>query len=180
MMDSKTRELSQDYRRNVRPPDACPESADLAELAGGRPWPWQRRRLVNHLASCPHCASDFQTLLAMRGGLHDALGAPRPGERSRVGWLAAFGTAGACAAVLVAVLLLPQGMERNAPVSTESDLLFASDFAPGTRQRADETLFSGDFDGPGSDHLFESNFGGDFDSGRSGNLDGNRGKPIDS
>ncbi len=157
-MDDTTRQLSQLYRRTTRPQDACPSSQRLAALAEGSVWPWQRNKLSRHLSTCPHCAAEMQSLLAVRDGLHDALGVARPGERSRFGWTLAFGTAGACAAALAVVLLLPQSHENAAPGNTGADLLFASDFAPASSTKSDDTLFRGDFDGGAAETLFQSDF----------------------
>lgn len=158
-MDDTTRQLSRLYRRTARPQENCPSSKHLSALAQGSAWPWQRRRLAGHLGECPHCAAEFRSLLAIRSGLHDALDAAHVGTRSRVGWIAAYGTAGACAALLAAVLLLPQGHEISAPDGGKSDLLFASDFTPESSSKPDDTLFRGDFDGTRPDTVFSSDFG---------------------
>jgi len=158
-MDDTTRQLSQLYRRTTRPQTRCPSSAQLATLAQGRSWPWQRRGLTAHLAECPHCTAEFRGLLAIRDGLHDALGIPRQHHQSRGGWITALGTAGACTALLALVLLLPQGQQSSAPGGSESDLLFASSFAPTPASKADDTLFRGDFDSAHSDTVFRSDFG---------------------
>lgn len=149
--------------RTSRPVDACPDSRLLADLAAARVWPWQRRRLISHLPTCPHCAAELQSLLAIQDGLHDALGVTRPSDRTRLGWTAAFATAGACAAALAVVLLLAGQHPVPDPTGPASDLLFASSFADGAVRAADDTLFRGDFDGDignrRPDTLFKSDFG---------------------
>lgn len=159
MMDETTRRLSRLYRRTARPQANCPSSSQLASLAQGSAWPWQRRKISSHLAECSHCSGEFRSILAIREGLHDALHADNGHSRSRSGWMTAFGTAGACAALLAAVLLLPQGQELSAPAGTQSDLLFASDFTPSSSSSPDDTLFRGDFDGERADTVFSSDFG---------------------
>jgi len=158
-MDDTTRQLSQLYRRSARPQTRCPSSTQLATLAQGGSWPWQRRGLTAHLAECPHCSAEFRSLLAIRDGLHDALDIPRQHSPSRGGWITALGTAGACTALLALVLLMPQGQQSSAPGGSESDLLFASTFAPASDSKADDTLFRGDFDSVRSDTVFRSDFG---------------------
>jgi hypothetical protein len=162
-MSEHDTKLSRLYRRTRQSADHCPDSAALADLAGGRVWPWQRRKLLGHLSTCSHCAAEMRSLLAIQGGLHDALGVARPSMLGRPGWMAAFGTAGACAAALAVILLLPGHDRVDAPTAPGKDLLFASTFAEGAAGTTNDTLFRGDFDGDfhdnGPDRLFASDFG---------------------
>lgn len=144
----------------------CPSAGSLADLAAGRAWPWQRRRLVKHVAHCSDCADDYRVLTTARGGLITALdGQGHAGDGLMAGWLRSGLAAAALVTVAVSVSLMVQ--TENPVPGTENGALFVSQFEPGARtpqQRLAEsdTLFASDFgesrgeDGP----LFRDNFGG--------------------
>jgi len=143
----------------------CPPAELLADLAAGRAWPWRRRRLVEHLSHCSHCADDYRVLTTARDGLVSALeDRCRDDEGVRPGWLSA-GLASAAALVVVAlsvsVLVTTDGPSRG----PEQGVLFASQFEPVPRavrsQSPSERVFTSDFgETEGSVQLFRDDFDG--------------------
>ena len=155
------------FRQATRTADQCPPGNSLARLAAGRAWPWQRRRLADHLGRCSACADDYRVLLMARDGLTDALESGRE-TRGTVGlspvWLrsgfAAAAMAGV-AAVGIAVLLetggpgpwnpsdtmAANGVESSSgePGADDDDRLFKSNF--GEPEAVDGPLFRDDFGG---------------------------------
>ena len=157
-MDRETRRLADRYRAHHADGRACPESRSLARLAEGRAWPWQRRRLTDHLAGCAHCAGEYRTLLAARDGLRDALGVTPRGDGGP-GWLSGLAPAGAAAfaiAAVCAVLVFHEGPGTRPDPSPATDTIFASSFGPDRapvdpegaahRDPAGDVLFRSDFD----------------------------------
>lgn len=150
------------FRRATRKAGHCPSSEALARLAAGRAWPWQRRRLVDHLGRCSDCADDYRVLAAARGGLTGALEAhadSSPGDAPA--WLrpglAALALAGVTA-LGIAVLVETGDPSR----ASGQDMLFVSQFEPGSSQPVQDRLFSSDFgdaEGAGAP-LFRDDFGG--------------------
>ena len=137
----------------------CPPADSLAALAAGRVWPWQRRKLVEHLSHCSDCADDYRVLTTARGGLVTALDKHgHAGEGLAAGWLRP-GLA-ASAALVVVALSVSVLLQTDAPAPVaERGVLFASEFERGSR--AAEHL-------PGQDRLFTSDFG--ESEGQSGRL----------
>lgn len=161
-MNEGQQQFGPDWDRAARPATPCPPPEQLAALAEGRAWPWQRRGLVRHLAHCGDCAGDFQVLCRARTGLLTELealaesGPARPAFRP-VAWTAAA-AAGLCALVLVPWLAMdrPQsgpaqaGHSVNAPepvfsTAFEGDQLASNRTVPA----ADDVLFREDFDNGG-------------------------------
>lgn len=154
------------FRDATRDAEHCPPADSLANLAAGRTWPWQRRRLVEHLAHCSDCADDYRVLTSARGGLVTALeGQAHSGDAVAAGWLRT-GLIGAAALVVVA-LSVSVLVQTDAPTPASGHgVLFASEFERGPytvqRQALPERLFTSDFgepDGDGS-QLFRDEFGG--------------------
>lgn len=155
------------FRRAERKADPCPPGESLANLAAGRAWPWQRRRLADHLGRCNDCADDYRVLVMARDGLTDALGSGQeargPASLSPV-WLRSGLAAAALAGVAalgIAVLLETGGPGPwNASDSMAANGVESSPGAPGAG--ADDRLFKSNFgepepvDGP----LFRDDFGG--------------------
>jgi len=155
------------FRRAGREADPCPSGESLADLAAGRAWPWQRRRLADHLGRCSDCADDYRVLVMARDGLLDALGTPResrdPAGLSPV-WLRSGFAAAALAGVAalgIAVLLETGGPGPwNAEETMAANGVESSPGEPGAGD--DERLFKSSFgepaavDGP----LFRDDFGG--------------------
>lgn len=143
----------------------CPSPDSLAALAAGRAWPWQRRRLVEHLSFCSDCTDDYRVLATARGGLVTALeGQGHAGEGLAAGWLRPGLAAAALVLVALSVSVVVQ-TDAPAPV-VEHGVLFASEFEQGpreTRRHArPEQVFTSDFgeaDGQGA-QLFRDDFGG--------------------
>jgi len=155
------------FRRATREADPCPPGESLANLAAGRAWPWQRRRLADHLGRCSDCADDYRVLTTARAGLIGALetqAGEAPGNVSN--WLrpglAAVALAGVTAlaiAVLVGTggpgawsepdMIAANGLEprqdRHAALAPSEDRVFKSDF--GGPEPADAPLFRDDFGG---------------------------------
>ncbi|MFO7762707.1 MAG: hypothetical protein R6V61_03110 [Wenzhouxiangellaceae bacterium] len=135
------------FRRAARKADHCPSGDSLAMLAAGRAWPWQRRRLVDHIGRCGDCADDYRVLAAARSGLLDALEAHAgPASGHAPAWLPSGLAAAALAGVTalgIAVLV-----ETGAPDSwSVSDTVAISDAerSPGGRGQSEDTLFKSDF-----------------------------------
>lgn len=150
------------FRAAARDPGHCPPAGSLAVLAAGRAWPWQRRRLVDHLSHCSDCADDYRVLTAARGGLVTALeDQVHAGEGFAAGWVRpGLAVAATMAVVALGVSVL---VETDAP--TERGMLFASEFEPGPRSTPSnaqpERLFTSDFgepEGKGGP-LFRDDFG---------------------
>jgi hypothetical protein len=141
-----TDNLSPLYRRSATR-SACPSAERLAALAAGHAWPWQRRRVVAHLAGCADCADDFRALLLARPGLQSAL-ADAGAESARVSPTVRAGGALLAAAVGVLALGVVLFDGRSAP-APEPGVLFASQFEPrpGSESAAskDDQLFGSDF-----------------------------------
>lgn len=155
-MNDQIDHLSKLHRRTATPSTPCPDSDHLAALAAGEAWPWRRRRITRHLAECPHCADEYRTVLAARGGLREALGvAERGPARSWLGALIPAGAAAGLAAVLI-VALSPNPQSGSTPDAQRiasapaSDTLFASNFDNGhhAAESQSDTLFQSDFGGP--------------------------------
>lgn len=154
------------FRDSACTEDACPPAESLADLAAGNAWPWRRRRLVEHLSHCSHCADDYRVLTTARDGLLMALeGQSQADQGLAARWLR---TGMAVTAALVVVALSAAVLVQTGGPSPVSDqgVLFASQFEPGTRQAdrqpAPDRLFTSDFgepDGEGS-QLFRDDFGG--------------------
>lgn len=158
-MTDTDKQIQSSWRRARLTDGPCPPSARIAALAVGRVWPWQRRRLVDHLATCPACAADYRVLDTARDGLQSALqsheAAPRAG--------AAFGRFGFAAAALVAVVVggfllsndpgtIRTPGQPGAGTATP-DAIFSSAFEPGERPASNtegdsDTLFRSDFSPP--------------------------------
>jgi len=145
----------------------CPPSASLAGLAGGRVWPWQRRRLVEHISHCSDCAADYRVLTAARSGLLTALeGQAHADKGISGGWRWHTGMA-AMAALVVVALSVSMLIQTDVPTpATDNRVLFASEFEPGQAQANHQSdhdrLFTSDFgeaEGTGG-KLFRDNFGG--------------------
>ena len=146
--------------------ERCPSPDSLAALAAGRAWPWQRRRLVEHLSVCSDCTGDYRVLATARAGLVTALeGQGHAGEGLAAGGLrpALF----AAAALVVVALSVSVMVQTDAPAPVvERGVLFASEFEHGPRESRrhaqPEQLFTSDFgepDGQGA-QLFRDDFGG--------------------
>lgn len=144
----------------------CPPADSLADLAAGRAWPWQRRRLVEHLSHCSHCADDYRVLTTARGGLVTALeDQAHAGDGIAAGWLRP-GLAAAAALVVVALSVSVMIQTDTPAPLTEDGVLFASEFerspGRGARQPGQDRLFVSDFgesEGEGA-QLFRDDFGG--------------------
>ena len=155
------------FRRAEREADHCPPGESLARLAAGRAWPWQRRRLVDHLGRCSDCADDYRVLATARDGLTDALESGQE-TRGTVGlspvWLRSGFAAAALAGVaaLGIIVLLETGgpgpwsasdtmaangvdSSRGEPGAGNDDRLFKSNF--GEPEPTDGPLFRDDFGG---------------------------------
>ena len=155
-MDKETQHLAGLYRTAKRTQGGCPSSGQLARLADGSAWPWQRRRFTAHLAECSRCAEDYQSLLTARDGLREALDLPAHG--GRIGWLGAPAAAGSAAVAVIAIVSTialqsgpePSSTPAGAATDTSSDRIFASNFgsdrANDDADAAGDTLFSSDFD----------------------------------
>jgi len=151
-MDELRDKLAPLYRRLTPAQDRCPSPERLARLVAGTVWPWQRRRLVHHLAVCSDCADDCRTLLAARDGLSLSLGVENENAPAPL----AVGVATAAALgmfVLTAALVFERDFTDSAP-RFESDTIFASNFDPTDGEaRPDaasgDVLFTSDFDGDG-------------------------------
>ena len=145
--------------------DCCPPAELLAQLAAGRVWPWQRRKLVEHFSHCSDCADDFRVLTTARGGLLTALeGKGHAGKGLTIAWLRPGLAAAALVAVTVSLSLLVQ-TEGPGPIGGSGEL-FVSQFEPGTRQAQrqpeQDRLFISNFDEPQDRNapLFRDDFGG--------------------
>jgi len=157
-MDNETKHLAGLFRSTTRKPRGCPDSDQLARLADGSAWPWQRRRVAAHLSECSRCAEDYQSLLTARDGLREALDLPAHG--GRVGWLGAPAAAGMTALAVVAIVSTiavqtspePSSMTAGNATGSSSDRIFASNFGGDTTSAsesasgAEDVLFSSDFD----------------------------------
>ena len=155
------------FRRAADKADHCPPGESLARLAAGRAWPWQRRRLADHLGRCSACADDYRVLLTARAGLTDALESGRE-TRGTVGlsrvWLrsgfAAAAMAGVAALGIIVLVetggpgplnaadsMAANGVEssRGEPGAGQNDRLFKSNF--GEPESTDGPLFRDDFGG---------------------------------
>lgn len=138
------------FRDATRSGEHCPAADSLAELAAGRVWPWQRRKLVEHLSHCSDCAGDYHVLTAARSGLVTALeGQGHDGPGIAAGWLRP-GLAGAAALVVVALSVAVLVQTGGPSPASDQGVLFASQFEPGTPQAEPQ---------PGQDRLFTSDFG---------------------
>lgn len=164
MMDNIQDRYSTSYRRGNRPDGcACPPSGALADLAAGRAWPWQRRRLVEHLGSCNDCADDYRVLTRARGGLVGALEelGRANGNRTLPGLRPALAAAALAAFVaLGAAVLLESG--APGPVA-EPGAIFAGEFESAQARRANVTS-------PSDEVVFRSDFQGDFADGDGGRV----------
>lgn len=130
--------------------EQCPTSGALADLAAGRTWPWQRRRLVDHVSHCSDCADDYRVLTTARSGLVTTLEEQgHPGEVPSAGWLRP-GLAAAAALVVLALSLSVLVQTDTPAPAAERGVLFASEFEPGPRQAERQ---------PDRDRLFISDFG---------------------
>lgn len=147
---------------------SCPSASGLADLAADRAWPWQRRRLVDHLSHCSECADDYQVLTIARDGLLLAMEdhAQSRGGIGLVGWMRSGMVSAAAIAVLALGLSVLVHTGGPGPVD-ESGILFASEFEPQARRGGDsnsvpERLFSSDFGEPDGEgvQLFRDDFGG--------------------
>lgn len=146
--------------------ERCPSPESLAALAAGRAWPWQRRRLVEHLSCCSDCTDDYRVLATARGGLVTALeGHGHAGEGLAAGWLRPGLVAAAALVVVALSVSVMVQTDSTAPV-VERGVLFASEFEQGPRETRHhlrpEQLFTSDFgepDGQGA-QLFRDDFGG--------------------
>ncbi len=153
------------FRDATRGGAQCPPAELLADLAAGRVWPWQRRRLAEHLSNCSDCADDYRVLTTARGGLVTALDDTRAGNLagSASAWLRPSLAAAALVVVALSVSVLVQ---TSAPApSAEHGVLFASHFEPspyGTERKPEQDrLFTSDFgetEGEGTP-LFHDDFG---------------------
>jgi len=153
------------FRDATRGSEHCPPAESLAELAAGRLWPWQRRKLVEHLSHCSDCADDYRVLTAARGGLVTALeGHGHAGRGVAAGWLRPGLVAAAALVVALSVSVLVQ--TGGSSPGADQGVLFASQFEPGPRQAArqpeQERLFTSDFgESQGQNaQLFRDDFGG--------------------
>ena len=146
MKDNRTDNLGPLYRRMTGSSECLPADA-LVDVAAGRAWPWQRRRVVAHLAECPHCADDYRAVRGVRDDMLGALDELAPASRRGLPpvW---GGAAFAAAAALVAVLGVSVLIDRDtAGPAADEPVLFAAEFEPAEpRHAAGETLFSSDFD----------------------------------
>ncbi|HKL53907.1 MAG TPA: hypothetical protein VJ902_08105 [Wenzhouxiangellaceae bacterium] len=154
------------FRAVTRDAGHCPPAGSLADLAAGRTWPWQRRRLVEHLSQCSDCSDDYHVLVTARGGLVTALEEQgHDGEGLTGGWLRpGLVAAAALGVVALSISVLVQS-DAPAPVSGHG-VLFASEFEHGPggaeRQPGQDRLFISDFgetEGEGG-KLFRDDFGG--------------------
>jgi hypothetical protein len=155
------------FRDAMRDPGDCPPAESLADLAAGRTWPWQRRRLVEHLSHCSACSDDYRVLTTARGGLITALeeqghaGEGLTAGRLRPGLVAA-------AALVVVALSVSVLVQTDAPAPlAENGVLFASEFERGPRAverqpGQPDRLFTSDFGEPEGQggRLFGDDFGG--------------------
>ena len=155
------------FRRAEREAGHCPSGESLARLVAGRAWPWQRRRLVDHLGRCSACADDYRVLAMAGDGLTDAL---ESGQETRGTvslapvWLRsgfAVAALAGVAALGIAVLLetggpgpwnpsdtmAANGVESSSgePGADDDDRLFKSNF--GEPEAVDGPLFRDDFGG---------------------------------
>ena len=165
MKDFQNR-YSQMFRDSTREPDQCPSAESLADLAAGRTWPWQRRRLVEHLGDCSHCADDYRVLTTARGGVLAALeNHGYSGEGLAIQWMrpALVATAAMGVAALGIAVVLQTGGSNPA---SDHAVLFASQFEPSQRQAehapGHDRLFTSDFGEPDGEsaQLFRDDFGG--------------------
>lgn len=154
------------FRDATRDAESCPAAESLADLASGRVWLWQRRRLVEHISHCSDCAADYRVLTAARSGLVTALeGQAHSGEGVSDGWRWSGLTAvAALVMVALSVSILIQ-TDVSAP-ATENRVLFASEFelgpSNGNHPSGHDRLFTSDFgeaEGKGG-KLFRDDFGG--------------------
>jgi hypothetical protein len=148
-MTNQPDRLKQLYRQRSAA-STCPAPGSLSDLAAGRAWPWQRRRLVRHLADCSACADDYRTLLAARPGLSTALAGFEPERVGPAGWLRpSRALAAAVGALALGVVLVGQWDDDAAP-APQSGELFASEFEPaapaGDAAPSADRLFRSDFD----------------------------------
>lgn len=154
------------FRDSASTQSTCPPAESLADLAAGRAWPWRRRRLVEHLSNCSHCADDYRVLTTARDGLRMALdGQDRADQGLAARWLRP-GLAATAALVVVALSVSVLVQTGGPSPASDQGVLFASQFEPGPsqpdRQPAEDRLFTSDFgesDGEGA-QLFRDDFGG--------------------
>lgn len=150
------------FRDSASTQSTCPPAESLADLAAGRAWPRRRRRLVEHLSNCSHCADDYRVLTTARAGLVTALeGQGHAGEGLAAGWLR-LGLAAAAALVVVALSVSVLVQTGDPSRVSGQDMLFVSQFEPGSSQPVEDRLFSSDFgdaEGAGAP-LFRDDFGG--------------------
>lgn len=135
------------FRRATRKTGHCPSGDALARLAAGRAWPWQRRRLADHIGRCRDCADDYRVLATARSGLLQALEA-HAGRAS--GGVPAWLRPGLAAAALAGVTALGIAVlvETGAPgFWSAPDTMAASDAerSPDGRGQPEDTLFKSDF-----------------------------------
>ena len=153
------------FRRAMRDGDDCPTAESLVSLAAGRAWPWQRRRLTEHLSNCSDCADDYRALATARDGLIGVLEAHAgASSRGAAAWLRPGLTAAALAGV--AALGIAVLFETAGPgLWSDADTLASRDAAAGHGRHpspAEDRLFKSDFGEPGSAErpLFRDDFGG--------------------
>ena len=153
------------FRRAMRDGGDCPTAESLARLAAGRAWPWQRRRLTDHLGRCSACADDYRVLAAARDGLIGVLEAHAgASSHGAAAWLRPGLAAAALAGVValgIAVLVETAG---PGPWS-DADRLASHDAAADHGRPpapAEDRVFKSDFGEPESAErpLFRDNFGG--------------------
>ena len=153
------------FRRATRDGDDCPTAESLVSLAAGRAWPWERRRLTDHLGRCSACADDYRAVATARDGLIGVLEAHAGvSSRGAAAWLRSGVTAAALAGV--AALGIAVLVETAGPgLWSDADRLASHEAAAGHgrhRSQAEDRLFKSNFgepeavDGP----LFRDDFGG--------------------
>jgi len=154
------------FRDSACTEDACPPAESLADLAAGNVWPWRRRRLVEHLSHCSHCADDYRVLTTARHGLLMALeGQGHADQGVAVGWLRP-GLVATAALVVVALSVSILVQTGGPNPASDQGVLFASQFEPGSRhaerQPERDRLFTSDFGESGGEgaQLFRDDFGG--------------------
>ena len=155
------------FRCAPRDVDDCPTAESLARFAAGRAWPWQRRRLTDHLGRCSDCADDYRVLAMARDGLTDALESGRE-TRGTVGlspvWLrSGFAAAAVAGVAALGIIVL---VETGGPGPWNPSDSMAANGAASSRGEPgvgnDDRLFKSNFgepeptDGP----LFRDDFGG--------------------
>ncbi len=160
------------YRQSGSCHGACPSATQLADLAADRLWRWQRRPLLQHLATCSDCADDYRVMHAAYLGMKSAL--PSGSDHRSNSLLGSYarlwqpsGLRPAMLTAMVAVLMVFGGAfvyetlhHSAAPMDSRShgqsvqsadlqdDVLTGGGFESAPQMAANDVLFRNDFDQP--------------------------------